>query len=162
MPTLELNDDALTVRLALWEKLASFQGNLRIPLRHVRGATDDDGFRGTALGLRAEDHALNGSSPARELPAPLWRIATAPCGRAQLEDICQRWFFSSRHMQAAPGGRFRAHLVAAFIESLDQSLAGYAMHTVMMTPPMWYAIHWDEIAFELGGDRYLLHFSHSD
>ena len=116
----------------------------------------------TALGLRAEDHALNGSSPARELPAPLWRIANAPCGRAQLEDICQRWFFSSRHMQAAPGGRFRAHLVAAFIESLDQSLSGYAMHTVMMTPPMWYAIHWDEIAFERGGDRYLLHFSHSD
>lgn len=115
-----------------------------------------------ALGLRVEDHALNAISPARELPAPLWRIATTPCERAQLEDICQRWFFSSRHMQAAPGGRFRANLVAAFIESLDDMLAGYAMHKVTMTPPMWYAIHWDEIAFERGADRYLLHFSHSD
>ena len=116
----------------------------------------------TALGLRMEDHARNQITPSRELSAPLWQIATTPMPRARLQQVCQRWFFSSRHMQAAPGGRFRAHLVAAFIESLDQWLAGCAMHTVTMTPPMWYAIHWDEIAFERGGDRYLLHFSHSD
>ena len=60
MPSLELNDDALTIRLALWEKLASFHGNLCIPLRHVRGATDDDGFRGAALGLRAPGTNLPG------------------------------------------------------------------------------------------------------
>ncbi|MEX0141676.1 hypothetical protein MRBLMS1_002511 [Massilia sp. LMS1-1-1.1] len=60
MPSLELNDDALTIRLALREKLASFQGNLCIPLQHVRGATDDDGFRGAALGLRAPGTNLPG------------------------------------------------------------------------------------------------------
>ena len=60
MPSLELNDDALTIHLALWEKLASFQGNLCIPLQHVRGATDDDGFRGAALGLRAPGTNLPG------------------------------------------------------------------------------------------------------
>ena len=63
----------------------------------------------TALGLRVEDYALNVIEPARDLPAALWRLHAAPCGRAHLEQVCQRWFFSSRHMQAAPPGRLRAH-----------------------------------------------------
>ena len=81
-----------------------------------------------------------------------------------LELVCQRWFFSSRHMQAAPPARFRAQLVAAFLASLDEALGGFSPYAVTMTPPagFWYAIHWDEIAFELGDERYLLHFSHSD
>ncbi|STQ92769.1 Uncharacterised protein [Janthinobacterium lividum] len=116
----------------------------------------------TALGLRVEDYALHVIAPARDLPAALWHIKVAPCGRAELEQVCQRWFFSSRHMQAAPPGRFRAQLVAAFLESLDDALGGFSLHAVTMTPPMWYAIHWDEIAFERDGERYLLHFSHSD
>ncbi|MNM20397.1 hypothetical protein D3C81_307330 [compost metagenome] len=118
----------------------------------------------TALGLRVEDYALRVIAPARDLPAPLWDIKLAPCGRAQLEQVCQRWFFSSQQMQAAPPGRFRAQLVAAFLESLDDALCGFSLHAVTMTPPsgFWYAIHWDEIAFESGSERYLLHFSHSD
>ncbi|MGK5005074.1 hypothetical protein [Janthinobacterium sp. LB2P70] len=116
----------------------------------------------TALGLRVEDYALHVIAPARDLPAALWHIKVAPCGRAELEQVCQRWFFSSRHMQAAPPGRFRALLAAAFLESLDDALGGFSRHAVTMTPPMWYAIHWDEIAFERDGERYLLHFSHSD
>ena len=116
----------------------------------------------TALGLRVEDYALHVIAPARDLPAALWHIKVAPCGRAELEQVCQRWFFSSRHMQAAPPGRFRAQLVAAFLESVDDALGGFSLHAVTMTPPMWYAIHWDEIAFERDGERYLLHFSHSD
>ncbi|MGX9730562.1 hypothetical protein ACWYXO_07965 [Janthinobacterium aestuarii] len=116
----------------------------------------------TALGLRVEDHALHVIAPAHDLPADLWHIHTVPCGRAQLEQVCQRWFFSSRHMQAAPPGRFRAQLVASFMESIDDALGGFSLHAVTMTPPMWYAIHWDEIAFERDGERYLLHFSHSD
>lgn len=118
----------------------------------------------TALGLRVEDHALNVIGPARDLPAALWHIEPAPCGRAHLEQVCQRWFFSSQHMQAAPPGRFRAQLVAAFLESLDNALRGCSLFAVTMKPPsgFWYAIHWDEIAFERDGERYLLHFSHSD
>ncbi|PHV13940.1 hypothetical protein GQ37_019190 [Janthinobacterium sp. BJB1] len=117
-----------------------------------------------ALGLRVEDHALHVIEPARDLPAPLWHIKAAPCARAHLQQVCQRWFFSSQHMQAAPPGRFRAQLVAAFLESLDEALGGFSLHAVTMTPPagFWYAIHWDEIAFERDGERYLLHFSHSD
>ena len=116
----------------------------------------------TALGLRVEDYALHVIEPARDLPAALWHIHAAPCARAKLEQVCQRWFFASRHMQAAPPGRCRALLVAAFLESLDDALGGFSLHAVTMTPPMWYAIHWDEIAFERDGERYLLHFSHSD
>ncbi|OEZ81050.1 hypothetical protein JAB6_40850 [Janthinobacterium sp. HH104] len=116
----------------------------------------------TALGLRVEDYALHVIAPARDLPAALWHIHTVPCGRAQLEQVCQRWFFSSRHMQAAPPGRFRAQLVASFMESIDDALGGFFLYAVTMAPPMWYAIHWDEIAFERDGERYLLHFSHSD
>lgn len=118
----------------------------------------------TALGMRVEDYALNVIEPARALPAALWHLHAAPCGRAHLELVCQRWFFSSQHMQTAPPGRFRACLVNAFLEALDMSLAGFTAHAVKMTPPpgFWYAIHWDEIAFESGNERYLLHFSHSD
>ncbi|WP_426106850.1 hypothetical protein [Massilia sp. TSP1-1-2] len=53
MPTLELNKDELIVHLKLWEALASLQRTIRIPLKNVRGATDDEGFRGLALGLRS-------------------------------------------------------------------------------------------------------------
>ncbi|MGK5059788.1 hypothetical protein ACQ4WY_22920 [Janthinobacterium sp. LB2P49] len=118
----------------------------------------------TALGLRVEDYALHVIEPGRDLPAALWHVNAAPCGRAHLEQVCQRWFFSSQHMQAAPPGRFRTQLVAAFLASLDGALGGFSLHTVTMRPPsgFWYAIHWDEIAFELGDERYLLHFSHSD
>ena len=118
----------------------------------------------TALGLRVEEHARDVIAPARHLPAALWHITVAPCGRVQLEQACQRWFFSSEHMQAAPPERFRACLVNAFLEALDMSLAGFTAHAVTMTlpPGVWYAIHWDEIAFESGNERYLLHFSHSD
>lgn len=52
MPRLELTDDTLCVHLAAWEKLAALRGDLRVPLGRVRGATEDDGFGGSALGLR--------------------------------------------------------------------------------------------------------------
>ncbi|MCX7294492.1 hypothetical protein [Janthinobacterium sp.] len=118
----------------------------------------------TALGLRVEDYALHVGSLARALPVPLWQITVAPCGRAHLEHMCQRWFFSSEHMRTAPPDRFRACLVNAFLDALDMSLAGFTAHAVTMTlpPGAWYAIHWNEIAFESGSERYLLHFSHSD
>jgi hypothetical protein len=53
MPMLELTDTELIVHLNLWEKAASLQRSIRIPIEHVRGATEDEGFRGPALGLRA-------------------------------------------------------------------------------------------------------------
>ena len=52
MPRLELSDTDLRVHLNAWEKLAALRGDLRIPLGEVRGATEDDGFGGSALGLR--------------------------------------------------------------------------------------------------------------
>ena len=115
-----------------------------------------------ALGVRVEEHALSAFGPGRAAAAPLWQIKLAPFEREQLPALCQRWFFSSRHMQAAPPGRFRTSLVDAFLETLDVSLAGFTAHAVTMTPPLWYAINWNEIAYESGNERYLLHFSYSD
>lgn len=119
-----------------------------------------------ALGRRVEDHALNQIAPARELPAHLWQIDTGPLAEGEFDVIVERWFFSSQHMQAAPGGAFRRNVQNAFVSALQQSLSGFAAFKVGMRPPMWYAIHWDEIAFERGAgsdaERYLLHFSHSD
>ncbi|MDY7539605.1 hypothetical protein RGU72_15235 [Undibacterium sp. 5I1] len=53
MPMLELTNEELIIHLNFWEKIASFQKNVRVRLEHVRGATDDDGFRGMNLGMRA-------------------------------------------------------------------------------------------------------------
>lgn len=60
MPMLELTKEELIVHLNLWETLASFQKSIRIPLENVRGATDDEGFRGSALGLRSPGTGLPG------------------------------------------------------------------------------------------------------
>ncbi|PLY43790.1 hypothetical protein CSZ94_07295 [Janthinobacterium sp. ROICE36] len=120
----------------------------------------------TALGMRVEEYGLNGVGAARDVTAPLWQISVAPYDRAQLPALCQRWFFSSKHMQTAPPGHFRACLVQAFLEALEMSLGEFAVHAVTMTPPIWYAINWNELAFERTNgresERYLLHFSYSD
>lgn len=52
MPTLTLTDSELCIHLHWWEKLSALSGDVRVPLGEVRGATEDDGFAGRALGLR--------------------------------------------------------------------------------------------------------------
>jgi hypothetical protein len=53
MPTLEITSEELIVRLSFWERLASLQREIRIPLSEVRGATDDEGFRQSGYGFRS-------------------------------------------------------------------------------------------------------------
>jgi len=60
MPVLELTKDELVVHLRAWEAVASLQRSIRIPLANVRGASEDEGFRGHALGLRAPGTSLPG------------------------------------------------------------------------------------------------------
>ena len=60
MPVLELTKDELVVHLRAWEALASVQRSIRVPLANVRGATEDEGFRGRELGLRAPGTGLPG------------------------------------------------------------------------------------------------------
>lgn len=60
MPVLELTKDELVVHLRAWEAVASLQRTIRIPLANVRGATEDEGFRGRELGLRAPGTSLPG------------------------------------------------------------------------------------------------------
>ncbi len=52
MPRLVLTDRDLIVHLTAWESIWSLRRSFRVPLAHVRGATEDNGFGGTALGLR--------------------------------------------------------------------------------------------------------------
>ena len=60
MPRLELTDHQLIVHLNFWEALLSFQKSLHIPLKHVRGATEDHRFGGWNLGIRAPGTGIPG------------------------------------------------------------------------------------------------------
>jgi hypothetical protein len=52
MPRIELTPDFLIVRLSVMEKVFCLNGDLHIPVSHVRGATEDDGFHRVNLGIR--------------------------------------------------------------------------------------------------------------
>lgn len=52
MPRLDVTDRELIVHLTAWESIWSLRRSFRVPLAHVRGATEDNGFGGRALGLR--------------------------------------------------------------------------------------------------------------
>ena len=52
MPRLALSDHELVVHLTAWESVWSLRRSFRVPLTQIRGATDDNGFAGDALGLR--------------------------------------------------------------------------------------------------------------
>lgn len=52
MPRLELSNHELRVHLTAWESLLSLRRSFSVPLAQVRGATEDNGFGGRALGLR--------------------------------------------------------------------------------------------------------------
>ena len=60
MPRLELTDRDLVVHLTAWESIWSLRRSFRVPLAHVRGATEDCGFDGKALGLRIPGTRLPG------------------------------------------------------------------------------------------------------
>lgn len=46
MPTLELTDHELIVRLGKWEKLMALSAEIRVPLAQVRSAREDSHFGG--------------------------------------------------------------------------------------------------------------------
>lgn len=52
MPRIELTDKELVVRLTPWESIWALRTSFGVPLAQIRGATEDNGFRGSALGLR--------------------------------------------------------------------------------------------------------------
>lgn len=60
MPRIELTERELVVHLGFWEALAAFHRSIRIPLANIRGATDDDGYSGADMGLRAPGTYLSG------------------------------------------------------------------------------------------------------
>lgn len=80
----------------------------------------------------------------------------------RLAAIADRWFFLSDHMAAAPLGTHRGNLVSRFIDIIEEQFDDFVAYEVNTSPPVWYAMFWSDIAFERGGERYLLHFSHSD
>lgn len=55
MPQLELTNRELIVHLGKWEQMMALHSGVRVPIKQVRGATEDEGFGGPAglkLGLR--------------------------------------------------------------------------------------------------------------
>lgn len=60
MPRLELTERELIVHLRFWEAIVAFRGSIRVALDKVRGATDDEGFRGATLGMRAPGTGIPG------------------------------------------------------------------------------------------------------
>lgn len=59
MPRIEITPEELIVSLSFFEKLAAAGLSIRVPLRHVRGATDDDGMR-NELGMKSRGCAIPG------------------------------------------------------------------------------------------------------
>ncbi len=60
MPRIELTDQELIVHLGFWEALAACRRSIRVPLAHVRGATDDEGYSWSDMGTRAPGTHLPG------------------------------------------------------------------------------------------------------
>jgi hypothetical protein len=60
MPKIEITEEEVIVRLNLWESILSFQKTLHIPLKDIRGATDDDGYSGWNLGIRSPGTGIPG------------------------------------------------------------------------------------------------------
>lgn len=60
MPRLELTEKELIVHLGLWEAIAACRRSIRVPLAHVRGATDDEGYSWSDMGIRAPGTHLPG------------------------------------------------------------------------------------------------------
>jgi hypothetical protein len=60
MPRLEITDRELVVHLTAWESIWSLHPGFHVPLEHVRGATEDSGFSGSALGLRIRGTRIPG------------------------------------------------------------------------------------------------------
>lgn len=59
MPRLIITSSELIVELNLAERLATWCGTIRVPLAHVRGATEDNGIRND-LGMKTVGLAIPG------------------------------------------------------------------------------------------------------
>lgn len=93
-----------------------------------------------------------------------WRIHTeeVQLQKAFVARVCADWFFQSEYMRTALRDSYRDGLVDSFLGLLEQGIGACTVHRVLIDPPCWYAIRWNLVAFERGGDRFLLGFSHSN
>lgn len=52
MAIVEITDGEVTISLNLWEKLLTYKGDIVIPTKHIRGATEDPTFMNDSLVFR--------------------------------------------------------------------------------------------------------------
>jgi hypothetical protein len=120
----------------------------------------------SALGRYFEEYGKNQIIPAREFPAERWHIKINSFTDSfddALYAICSKWFFISSSMGNAPKDySYRHNAVVTFFDTLKSALGTFSAYSVVISPPFWYAMEWDNIAFEADDARYLLHFSRSD
>jgi len=121
-----------------------------------------------SLTVRYERFPVTRRKIYRDIPAESWNIQITPMGDGMEEPfraILRKWFFHTEHMgstPAGPGGHHRENVVIAFVDGLVAALGPFEAFYVTTTPPIWYAIDWDDIAIEANGGRYLLSLSYSD
>ena len=119
-----------------------------------------------ALDLHFENQGKVLYSPPREYPASAWHIELDEIDGLDgkvMRKICEQWFFCSTCMTAAPQSHhYRSNVVGAFLGALSSAFKDYIPHTVLTRPPIWYAEEWNDIAFEKGHERYLMHMSRSN
>lgn len=119
-----------------------------------------------ALSHYFEDYGRKRIIPAKEFPAERWNIKLSSfvdSADDALHSICSKWFFISSTMEKAPKDySYRHNAVVTFLDALKSVLGTFSIHNVEISPPIWYAMEWDNIAFEANDARYLLHFSRSD
>ncbi|AOI73651.1 hypothetical protein WI73_04120 [Burkholderia ubonensis] len=120
----------------------------------------------SSLRQHFEDYGKYKVKPAKIFTADNWHIKVEdffePSDQSMYK-ICEKWFFASSTLAQAPQERhYRRNVAIGFIDALESALGKFSARRVEITPPIWYAMEWENIAIESGNERYLLHFSRSD
>lgn len=116
-----------------------------------------------AMALYFEDYGKNQIHPPKDFKAEHWNIQLSTANEDHLVLILKKWFFISSTMRGAPKeGFYRSNAATAFLYALKSAIGQFSTHQIEISPPIWYAMEWDNIALETKDGRYLLHFSHSN
>jgi hypothetical protein len=101
------------------------------------------------------------NSPAQ--PAGSWRIRTTPLkdSREALRVVARHWFYELEYSPNVDPA-YSEEIISEFITLLRSVVDDASVFEVHVAPPMWYECVWQDIAFDAGNRRWLLHLGFSD